>query len=105
MYQVGAVQRSIKDLAVSDMQTYLPQNGDSVLVDALNDSYSNKLNINGAIRVAGDYELTPGLTLKGLIEKAGGVRENAYLTRGYINRIDDQLQKQLIGFDLTELNK
>ena len=105
VYQVGAVQRSIKDLSVNDMQTYLPQNGDSVLVDALNDSYSNKLNINGAIRVAGDYELTPGLTLKGLIEKAGGVRENAYLTRGYINRVDDQLQKQLIGFDLNELNK
>jgi protein involved in polysaccharide export with SLBB domain len=105
IYQVGAVQRSIKDLALTDMQTYLPQNGDSVLVDALNDSYSNKLNINGAVRVAGDYELTQGLTLKGLIEKAGGVKENAYLTRGYINRIDDQLQKQLIGFDLTELNK
>jgi protein involved in polysaccharide export with SLBB domain len=105
IYQVGALQRSIKDLPVVDMQTYLPQNGDSVLVDALNDSYSNKLNVNGAIRVAGDYELTQGLTLKGLIEKAGGLKENAYLNRGYINRMDNQLQKQLIGFDLVELNK
>ena len=105
IYQVGALQRSIKDLLVSDMHTYLPQNGDSVLVDALNDTYSNKLNIRGAIRVAGDYELTQGLTLKGLIEKAGGVRENAYLNRGYINRMDDQLQKQLIGFDLVELGR
>jgi hypothetical protein len=105
IYQVGALQRSIKDLLVSEMHTYLPQNGDSVLVDALNDTYSNKLNIRGAIRVAGDYELTQGLTLKGLIEKAGGVRENAYLNRGYINRMDDQLQKQLIGFDLVELGR
>ena len=105
IYQVGALQRSIKDLLVSDMHTYLPQNGDSVLVDALNDTYSNKLNIRGAIRVAGDYELTQGLTLKGLIEKAGGVKENAYLNRGYINRMDDQLQKQLIGFDLVELGR
>ncbi len=105
IYQVGALQRSIKDLLVSDMHTYLPQNGDSVLVDALNDTYSNKLNIRGAIRVAGDYELTQGLTLKGLIEKAGGVRENAYLNRGFINRMDDQLQKQLIGFDLVELGR
>jgi protein involved in polysaccharide export with SLBB domain len=98
IYQVGALQRSIKDLPVVDMQTYLPQNGDSVLVDALNDSYSNKLNVNGAIRVAGDYELTQGLTLKGLIEKAGGLKENAYLNRGYINRMDNQLQKQLIVY-------
>jgi protein involved in polysaccharide export with SLBB domain len=105
IYQVGSLQRSIKDLPVSEMNTYLPQNGDSVLVDALNDTYSNKLNIQGAVRVAGDYELTKGLTLKGLIEKAGGVKENAYLNRGYINRLDDQMQKQLIGFDLIEMNK
>ena len=103
IYQVGATQRSIKDLATTELHTYLPQNGDSVVVDMLNDAYSNKLNIKGAIRVAGDYELTPGLTLKGLIQKAGGVRENAYLNRAYINRIDDQQQKQLIGFNLAEL--
>ncbi len=105
IYQVGTLQRSIKDLAVADMHTYLPQNGDSVLVDVLNETYSNKINIQGAIRVPGDYELTQQLTLKGLIEKAGGVKEDAYLDRGYINRVDDKMQKYLIGFDLLELNK
>lgn len=105
IYQVGTLQRSIKDLAVADMHTYLPQNGDSILVDVLNETYSNKINIQGAIRVPGDYELTQQLTLKGLIEKAGGVKENAYLDRGYINRVDDKMQKYLIGFDLLELNK
>lgn len=103
IYQVGGTQRSIKDIAVAEMHTYLPQNGDSILIDVLNNTYSNKLNIQGAIAVPGDYELTQGLTLKGLVEKAGGVKENAYLNRAYINRIDDQLQKQLIGFDLNEL--
>jgi protein involved in polysaccharide export with SLBB domain len=103
IYQVGTIQRSIRDIAVVDMHTYLPQNGDSILVDVLNNTYANKLNIQGAIAVQGDYELTQGLTLKGLIEKAGGLKENAYLTRAYINRIDGQLQKQLIGFDLDEL--
>ncbi len=105
IYQVGTLQRSIKDLAVADMHTYLPQNGDSILVDVLNETYSNKINIQGAIRVPGDYELTQQLTLKELIEKAGGVKENAYLDRGYINRVDDKMQKYLIGFDLIELNK
>lgn len=103
IYQVGATQRSFKDVAFADIHTYLPQNGDSILIDVLNNTYSNKLNIQGAVTVPGDYELTQGLTLKGLLEKAGGVKENAYLSRAYINRVDNQLQKQLIGFDLNEL--
>ncbi|MFZ9240761.1 MAG: SLBB domain-containing protein, partial [Chitinophagaceae bacterium] len=81
IYQVGATQRSFKDVAFADIHTYLPQNGDSILIDVLNNTYSNKLNIQGAVTVPGDYELTQGLTLKGLLEKAGGVKENAYLSR------------------------
>jgi protein involved in polysaccharide export with SLBB domain len=105
IFQFGAAQRQIKDVAEQDFATYLPKNGDSVFADKVNESYANKVFIGGAVTIAGNYELTPQLTLKQLIKKAGGVRESAFLQRGYINRIDKDMQKQLVSFDLIELQK
>ena len=105
IFQYGAAQRQIKDVAAQDFATYLPKNGDSVFADKVNESYANKVFIGGAVTIAGNYELTPQLTLKQLIKKAGGIRESAFLQRGYINRIDKDMQKQLVSFDLIELQK
>jgi len=103
VFQYGASQRVIKDISVKDFSTYLPKNADSVFADKINDSYSNKLYIGGAVTMPGNYELTSQLTLKQLIEKAGGVKESAFLMRGYINRVSKDLQKQMVNFNLTEL--
>jgi protein involved in polysaccharide export with SLBB domain len=105
IFQYGASQRQIKDVAATDFSTYLPKNGDSVFADKVNESYANKVFIGGAVTIGGNYELTPQLTLKQLLKKAGGVREGAFLQRGYINRIDKDMQKQLVSFDVTELQK
>ena len=103
VFQYGASQRVIKDILVKDFSTYLPKNADSVFADKINESYANKLYIGGAVTMPGNYELTSQLTLKQLIEKAGGVKESAYLLRGYINRVSKDLQKQMVNFNLTEL--
>jgi protein involved in polysaccharide export with SLBB domain len=103
VFQYGTSQRVIKDILVKDFSTYLPKNADSVFADKINDSYANKLYIGGAVTMPGNYELTSQLTLKQLIEKAGGVKESAYLLRGYINRVSKDLQKQMVHFNLTEL--
>jgi protein involved in polysaccharide export with SLBB domain len=105
IFQYGALQRQIKDVAATDFTTYLPKNGDSVFADKVNESYANKVFIGGAVNIAGNYELTQQLTLKQLISKAGGISESAFLQRGYINRIDKNMQKQLVSFDLIELQK
>jgi protein involved in polysaccharide export with SLBB domain len=105
VFQYGTSQRVIKDILVKDFSTYLPKNADSVFADKINDSYSNKLYIGGAVTMPGNYELTSQLTLKQLIEKAGGVKESAFLSRGYINRLSKDQEKQMVNFDLTELQK
>jgi len=103
IFQLGAEQRTMRDISKADFVSYLPQNGDSIQVDKINETYANKVYINGAVVMPGNYELTNELSLKKLIEKAGGIKETAFLTRGYINRINNSFEKQLISFDLTEL--
>ena len=105
IYQLGNEQRTIRDLSAAEFASYLPINGDSIQVDKINETYANKVYINGAVTMPGNYELTNNLSLKKLIEKAGGIQETAFLTRGYINRINTDRQKQLISFDLSELQQ
>ena len=105
IFQLGNEQRTIRDISKADFVSYLPQNGDSIQVDKINETYANKVYIQGAVVMPGNYELTNALSLKKLIEKAGGIQETAFLTRGYINRINTSFERQLISFDLTELQQ
>ena len=45
--------------------------------------------------------MVDGLTLKQLIDKADGVREDAFLNRGIITRLNPDLSLQNIPFDLS----
>ena len=74
--------------AAESFATYGPLNGDKYIVEAILDRFENRVEIEGAVFRPGPYELDKGLTLKGLITKADGLKEDAFLNRGYINRLN-----------------
>ena len=51
----------------------------------------------------GVYELEKGLTLRGLINKSDGLTEDAFLNRGYINRLNPNNTQALISFDVAKI--
>src|SRR5206468_1705934 len=53
--------------------------------------FSNRVSIKGAVFRPGDFELKPGMSLKQLIDIAGGLREDAFADRGVILRQNDDL--------------
>ncbi len=55
------------------------------------------------VKRAGTYEFTPSMRVADLIEKAGGLREHAYLKRADIVRTDDDFRKRLLSFPLDGL--
>ncbi len=93
-------QRSVKDLSRTQFKTYFPGKGDEFLVSAILDKYENRIRINGAIYREGQYELTPGLTLGGLIKKADGVKPDAFLQRGLLTRTRDDQTIETIPFSV-----
>lgn len=75
--------------------------GDSVYVTRILDTYANRVKIDGAINRPGYYELSEKLTLSALIEKADGLRPDAYLLRGNIIRLTNTLSLKNIAFDVN----
>lgn len=95
--------RKIEDVFYSNFDTYLPESGDKFYVDAVLDRFENRVIINGAVFRPGEYELDSGEKLSSLILKADGLREDAFTKRAQILRRKDDLQTELISFDLSKI--
>lgn len=101
--QVGDKERSIKDVPASMFDRYVLKNADSVYFGAILPRYTNQIHIEGAVYRPGQFELTPGLTLKGLLKNADGLRDDASLQNAYIKRINPNLDKEMLSFNLDKV--
>lgn len=59
----------------------------------------------GGITLPGTYEFSPGMTVRNLIEKAGGLKEYIYLERADLVRTEADFSKSLTSFSLKDLFK
>ncbi|MES2828397.1 MAG: SLBB domain-containing protein [Bacteroidota bacterium] len=96
-------ERSITDVPAESFNTYGPLNGDKYVVERILDRFANRVEISGAVFRPGQFELDKGLSLKGLITKADGLTEDAFLNRGYINRLNADNSASLISFDVAKI--
>jgi protein involved in polysaccharide export with SLBB domain len=96
-------ERRIIDVNEDQFSTYKPQNGDKFVVEAILERFENRVEIIGSVFRPGVYSLDQGLTLSGLIKKAEGVTEDAFLNRGYINRLNPDKTQYFVSFDVAKI--
>ena len=56
---------------------FIPQNGDFILADTLNDRFRDRISVSGAVQMPGYYASGNDLQVHDLLEQAGGLREDA----------------------------
>lgn len=95
---------SVKDITAAAYNTYQPQPGDYINVEKILNRYANRVSITGAVFRSGAYELSAGMTVTELIQRADGLREDAYTGRAQIFRIKDDLSEEIISFDAASAN-
>jgi len=96
-------ERRITDVDAAAFETYFPRNGDKFIIESILDRFENRVEIIGAVFRPGPFELDKGLTLKGLITKADGLTEDAFLYRGYISRLNADNTPALLSFDVSKI--
>jgi len=97
------IQRSISDVSWPEGSDLVLQSGDEIRVGELLDRFENRVSIRGAVFREGEYELNEGLMLSGLIEKASGLREDAYMERGVIFRTQNDLTVRTLAFSVADV--
>jgi len=99
----GEREREIIDVESEEFKKFTPNDGDLFEVSGILDRFSNRVIVNGAVLREGEYQLTDGLTVKQLIEKADGLRGDAYRTRATIYRTGEDFSQFTLPFDLGAL--
>ncbi len=88
-----------------DFENVEIKNGDYVTVNKILDRFTNRVRIEGAVNMPGEYELKEGLTAKKLIELAEGLRGDAFTGRALIIRLNEDLTQSNTSFEVSDLLK
>ena len=97
--------RRIYDVQQSNFEDFNLKAGDIVNVEAILNRFENRVQISGAVFREGEFQLEEGLTVKALIEKAEGLRGDAFMERATIYRTKEDFTTEIIPFNLLELLK
>ncbi len=98
-------ERAVKDLVKSDYANYEPQGGDVFVVSKIIDRFSNRVKLTGAVYRPDVYELKESMRVADLIQKADGVKEDAFVGRAQLIRLKPNLLKELISINLGKALK
>ncbi|MDR2383775.1 MAG: SLBB domain-containing protein, partial [Prevotellaceae bacterium] len=96
-------EKKVDDVAFNAFGAFSVEDGDVFEVSPLLDRFENRVQIKGAVFRPGTYALSKGLTLQQLIEKADGVKEDAFLHRGTIIRERDNKETEMLSFNVTDV--
>ncbi|GAB4015121.1 SLBB domain-containing protein [Spirosoma koreense] len=99
-------ERQIKTITEAQMAEFIPQPGDVFFVGKILERYENRVQIGGAVMRPGDFAIEPGTeTVRQLIQRAEGLRNDAFKNRAMIVRELPNLDKENLSFDLGKLMK
>jgi len=84
--KVEGLSKSVRTVEKTNFKEFILNDGDIVEAREVGDEIKNMVSIEGAVMIPGAYELNKNLNVRSLIESAGGFKENALRTRGYLIR-------------------
>ncbi len=102
IFQRGEKERKVQDLASAAYASYQPQTGDVFVASKILNRFQNRVRITGAVFRPDVYQLTPGLHVADLIRRADGLKEDAFTGRGQIIRLQEDLSRSILSFDIKK---
>ena len=95
-------EKSVKDLSKLEFGKYQPKSGDVVSISKIINRYQNRVVLSGAVYRPDVYELQAGMRIADLINKADGLKEDAFTGRAQLIRTKPNLLKEMISINLSK---
>jgi protein involved in polysaccharide export with SLBB domain len=97
------VEKSVIDVGKSQFASYQLMHGDSLYIDTVVNKYDNRVFITGAVFKPGAYSLDKDMDVKVLIQKAQGLKEEAFTGVANMVRLKDDYTKEYMTLDLRDV--
>jgi protein involved in polysaccharide export with SLBB domain len=101
--RISGIERQVLDVSGDSLTTFKPTNGDEYFIDSVINRYQNRVIIKGAVFKPGAYALENGMTLKQLINKAQGLKEDVFTGRALVVRTRQDLTKEYLAVELKPI--
>ena len=102
--RMGEFQRQIFTVTKEQQSSFKLADGDSVYVDSIQVSFANMAEVRGAVYRPGKFQIDGDITtVKGLIEAAGGLKEEAFPSRALLSRTNPDKTLTNLAIDIKGL--
>lgn len=91
----------VKDVSEKEFASYTPQSGDVFRVTKILNRFENRIKIEGAVFRPDYYSFNEGMRVSELIQRAEGLKEDAYTKRARIIRLKSDLTTEIVNVDLA----
>jgi protein involved in polysaccharide export with SLBB domain len=96
--------RKLIDLNSGIFNSFYPQAGDLIQVESIDkDRFDNKISVIGEVFRPGDFAVEGNESLLKIISRAGGLKEDAFLDRILVERINEDLSRTNLSVNLKEV--
>jgi len=98
----NGIDKSIININESEQTKTILSDGDILLVGKNPEIYKNRIQVVGPVQQEGDYEYNEGLKIDKLIEKAGGLKPEAFTNRAILYRTEKNMNQISLNIDLNK---
>ncbi|MBD0726663.1 sugar transporter [Flavobacterium sp. L1I52] len=91
----------VKDISEKEFSSYQPQAGDVFRITKILNRFENRIKIEGAVFRPDYYSYSEGMRVSDLIQRAEGLKEDAYTKRARIIRLQSDLTTEIVTVDLA----
>jgi len=103
LVRIADNQKKVIDVVEADYKKFRIKSGDEFTFSTNPEKFQNRIQIAGSINRSGVYAFESGMTVRQLIDKAAGLKEDAFLNMAVVSRKRANLVPEMINFNLGEL--
>ncbi len=96
-------EKRIISIDQNEIATFIPQKGDIYTIGKILNRFENIVTIKGAVYREGSYELEKDITVKQLITRAEGLKQDAFKERVLLKRERENLEPEIITLNLSKI--
>jgi protein involved in polysaccharide export with SLBB domain len=98
-------EKRIVSIDQNEIAAFTPQKGDIYTIGKILSRFENIVTIKGAVYREGNYELEKDITVKQLIARAEGLKQDAFKERILLKRERENLEPEIIPLNLSKILK
>ena len=95
-------EKKVIDIPKDSITLFKPQNGDVYNIGTILERFQNRISIEGAVFKPGIFSYENAMTVSSLLNKAEGLKEDAYTGRIIIIRTRENLTKEYINLNIAK---